>query len=106
MVKNLKLRNDNFNCFLLETCAVNTRASDLYIDTIINEDVYWAVACDNQTLFLEELCVNNTDQIMGEHVPTNITGKYFMKPSAGATLNVNNFMLIMCFWYFIFYLFK
>lgn len=85
---------------------MSTSASDLYTDTIIDGEIYWAVACDNQTLFLNEMCVNNTDQIMGEHVLTNITGKYFMKPNGGKTLNVNNFMLIMCFWFIIYHIFK
>lgn len=89
-----------------DTCALGTRASDFYSDTIIDENRYLAVACDNKTLFLRNLCGNSTDQIMGEHVLTNITGKYFMKPSAGSALNINNLMLIMCFWSFMYHIFK
>ncbi|XP_049778093.1 inactive pancreatic lipase-related protein 1-like [Schistocerca cancellata] len=61
-----------------DSCA-HARAPEYFAESISSDEGFWGTPCDSWTQYLLNLCNNSGPKIeMGEHVPLNATGSYFL----------------------------
>ncbi|RZC38182.1 pancreatic triacylglycerol lipase-like [Asbolus verrucosus] len=63
------------NCFN-DSCGFV--AHGLYAQTILDENRFEGVSCQNATAYIRKLCKNNTKVVMGESVPRNASGSFYL----------------------------